>query len=163
MNAKAIRHLTSKDWAAVSKIYTEGIATGLATFETAVPTWEHWNDKYIQSCRLVALIENSVVGFAMLSKVSNREVYRGVAEVSVYVDQENRGQHIGEFLLRRLIKESEANGFWTLQAGIFSKNIASIALHEKCGFRIVGVREKIGQLNGIWHDNLLLERRSEKI
>ena len=161
MNAITIRHLTPKDWTSVSKIYAQGIATGLATFETKVPSWEHWNEKYIQTCRIVALSEEKVVGFAVLSPVSTRKVYKGVAEVSVYVDQEHRGQHIGEILLRQLIKESEEHQFWTLQAGIFSKNIASIALHEKCGFRIVGFREKIGQLHGEWFDNHFLERRSK--
>jgi len=163
MNDITIRYLTPEDWTTVSRIYAEGIATGLATFETAVPSWEHWNKKYIQFCRLVAIIENSIVGFAVLSKVSNREVYRGVAEVSVYVDQDYRGRRIGESLLRQLIKESEEHQFWTLQAGIFSKNSASIALHEKCGFRIVGFRERIGQLHGEWFDNHFLERRSKFI
>ncbi len=157
------RHLTEKDWISVLKIYADGIATGLATFETEVPSWEQWHEKYIQSCRIVAISNENVVGFAVLSRVSNREVYKGVAEVSVYVDHSFRGQHIGETLLRQLIKESEAHQFWTLQAGIFSSNIASIALHEKCGFRVIGVREKIGQRHGVWFNNHLLERRSKSV
>lgn len=163
MHTITTRYLTEEDWTSVSKIYAEGIATGIATFETEVPAWEEWNHKYIQSCRIVALIEDNVVGFAMLSQVSKREVYKGVVEVSVYITQKFRGKHIGETLLKQLIFESESNGFWTLQAGIFSENKASIELHKKCGFRVVGFREKIGQLNGKWHDNHFLERRSKSI
>ncbi len=151
------------DWASVSKIYAEGIKTGMATFETEVPSWERWNNKYVPSCRLVAELNGDVVGFAVLSKASNRKVYKGVAEVSVYVSESHRGMRIGTTLLNRLIEDSEANGFWTLQAGIFSKNIASINLHVRCGFRIVGVREKIGRIDNKWHDNHFLERRSKKI
>ena len=159
----AVRPLVRADWETVSRIYAEGIATGIATFETTVPNWEFWNEKYIKHCRIVAELNSEVVGFAVLSPVSTRKVYKGVAEVSVYVSEQHRGQHIGKTLLNRLITESEHNGFWTLQAAIFSENIGSIRLHEKCGFRIVGIREKIGKLHGKWHDNHLLERRSRKI
>lgn len=158
-----VRSFTKTDWGAVSQIYTEGIATGLATFETEAPKWELWNEKYIKHCRIVAEINGGVVGFAVLSQVSKRKVYKGVAEVSVYVSELYRGNHIGKILLNQLIKESEQHGFWTLQAAIFSENLASIHLHEKCGFRIVGVREKIGMLHGKWYDNHLLERRSRFI
>ena len=158
-----VRPLVKTDWEAISRINAEGIATGIATFETRVPNWELWNDKYIKPCRIVAEINGVVAGFAVLSQVSKREVYQGVAEVSVYVSEQYRGNHIGETLLKQLIKESEQYGFWTLQAAIFSENIASIRLHEKCGFRVVGVREKIGILHGKWHDNYLLERRSNSI
>lgn len=155
-----VRALNKTDWQAVSKIYAEGIATGIATFETDVPSWELWNEKYIDDCRLVAELNKEVVGFAVLSQVSKRKVYSGVAEVSVYVSSNHRGHKIGETLLNQLIKASEAHGFWTLQANIFSENTASINLHNKCGFRLVGIREKIGKLHGKWHDNHLLERRS---
>lgn len=158
-----LRSLIDNDWKAVSKIYAEGINTGMATFETEVPNWELWNEKYIQHCRIVAELNQEVVGFAVLSQVSKREVYKGVAEVSVYVSEQHRGKHIGKALLNQLINESEKNEFWTLQASIFSNNIGSIRLHEKCGFRIVGVREKIGRLHGKWYDNSLLERRCKSI
>ncbi|TGV01787.1 GNAT family N-acetyltransferase [Flavivirga rizhaonensis] len=158
-----VRPLTKSDWNSVSKIYQEGINTGIATFETKVPNWQQWDAKYVSVCRLVALVKTSVVGFAVLSPVSKRHVYKGVAEVSVYVSKAFKGNHIGETLLKKLIEESEASGFWTLQASIFSENIASINLHLKCGFRVIGIREKVGQLNGKWYDNHFLERRSSKI
>ncbi|GAA3594978.1 GNAT family N-acetyltransferase [Flavivirga amylovorans] len=158
-----VKRLTRSDWSSVSKIYKEGIATGIATFETEVPNWKQWDAKYISACRFVALVKTKVVGFAVLSAVSKRDVYKGVAEVSVYVSNEFKGNHIGETLLKRLVKESEINEFWTLQASIFSENIASINLHLKCGFRLVGIRENIGQLHGKWYDNHFLERRSRKI
>lgn len=154
-----VRPLLKTDWESVSKIYREGIATGIATFETEVPAWQLWDEKYIEHCRIVAELNHEVIGFAVLSQVSKREVYKGVAEVSVYVSTNHRGKNIGKILLTQLIKESESKGFWTLQAGIFSENIASIRLHENCGFRVVGIREKIGELHGKWHDNCLLERR----
>jgi len=158
-----VRELLKTDWNAVSKIYGEGIVTGIATFETEVPDWELWNEKYINVCRFVAELNKEVVGFAVLSQVSKRKVYSGVAEVSVYVLTNLRRHKIGETLLKQLILVSETLGFWTLQANIFSENIASINLHKKCGFRIVGIREKIGMLHGKWHDNHLLERRSNLI
>lgn len=158
-----LRPLLDSDWKAVSIIYAEGISTGMATFETEIPSWNVWNEKYIEHCRIVAELNQVIVGFAVLSEVSKREVYKGVAEVSVYVSEQHRGKHIGEALLKQLINESEKNGFWTLQASIFSNNIGSISLHEKCGFRVVGVREKIGKLHDKWHDNFLLERRSKSI
>lgn len=163
MKNLVLRQCTKEDFKAISEIYTEGIATGIATFETELPNWETWNKKYIASCRVVAIVHGVVVAFAVLSKASKREVYKGVAEVSVYVLKEFQGKGIGETLLLQLIKESENNGFWTLQAGIFSENTASINLHEKCGFRIIGIRKKIGQLNGKWYDNHFLERRSKII
>lgn len=158
-----IRFLEKRDFLIVQTIYAEGIATGIATFETKIPDWQTWNKKYIESCRIVAQVEDRVVAFAVLSQVSKRLVYKGVAEVSVYVANDFKGKGIGETLLRKLISESEKQGFWTLQAGIFSENKASIKLHEKCGFRIVGIRERIGQLNGKWYDNHFLERRSKII
>jgi len=163
MNTISIRPLIKTDWLSVSKIYADGIATGIATFETEIPDWEVWDKKHFESCRIVAEKDNEVVGYAVLSQVSKRKVYKGVAEVTVYVDKEYKRQHVGEILLRQLIKKSEENDFWTLQAGIFSINTASIELHKKCGFRIVGIREGIGQLKGKWHDNHFLERRSKLI
>ncbi len=163
MNQISIRPLIKADWDSVSKIYADGIATGIATFETEIPDWGSWNKKHIESCRIVAVKDTLVVGYAVLSQVSKRKVYKGVAEGTVYVDKNYKRQRIGEILLRQLIKESEDNGFWTLQAGTFSENIASIELHKKCGFRVVGVREKIGQLKGKWYDNHFLERRSKSI
>jgi phosphinothricin acetyltransferase len=161
MNA-SIRTFEEKYWTSVSEIYAQGIATGIATFETKVPSYDVWNEKFIKTCRLVAVDGNQVAGFAVLSQVSKREVYKGVAEVTIYIEESQRGKGIGKLLLDALVFESENEGFWTLQAGIFSLNDASIELHKKCGFRIVGLREKIGKRNGIWYDNVLMERRSKK-
>jgi phosphinothricin acetyltransferase len=163
MNVVNLRLLTKEDWISVSRIYAEGIATGIATFETEVPSWNAWHKKFVKDCRLIAEINNEVIGFAMLSLMSKRKVYKGVAEVSIYVSESYRGKGIGKNLLEGLIVESENIGFWTLQAGIFIENKASITLHKRCGFRVVGIREKIGHLNGIWHDNVLLERRTKHI
>jgi len=150
-------------WPKVSQIYKEGILTGMATFEKEIPGWEVWDSDHLKACRLIATINEDLVGWAALSPVSSRCVYGGVGEVSVYVSQEFRGNHIGEILLRELIAESEKNGLWTIQSGIFPENIGSIKLHEKVGFRKIGYREKIGELDGIWKDNILLERRSKLI
>lgn len=163
MASLVLRPLLDSDWESVSEIYAEGIKTGMATFETEVPNWERWDKKHISSCRLVAELNGNTVGFAVLSKASNRKVYEGVAEVSVYVSEKHRGIRIGTTLLNQLVVDSEINGFWTLQAGIFSKNTASINLHVQCGFRVIGIREKIGKMNNEWHDNHFLERRSKKI
>jgi phosphinothricin acetyltransferase len=157
-----IRKFKKQEWTSVSKIYAEGIATGIATFETEVPSFNVWNEKFIKKCRLVAEVNNQVIGFAVLSQVSKREVYKGVAEVTVYIAKTQRGNGFGKQLLLALIDASEKEGFWTLQAGIFSANKTSIQLHKNCGFRIVGVREKIGKRDGAWHDNVLMERRSKK-
>ena len=158
-----IQPFTKTDWEAISAIYQEGINTGIATFETEVPSWEQWDDAHIKSCRLKALLQKSIVGWAALSPTSKRIVYKGVAEVSIYVTSKYQNSGIGSLLLSKLISQSEKEGFWTLQAGIFSNNKPSIALHKSLGFREIGYREKIGQLNGIWHDNTILERRSKKI
>lgn len=152
--------MTAKDWPAVETIYREGIATGIATFETEVPDRDTWERNHLTSCRLVARdADGCVLAFAVLLPVSSRKVYAGVAEVSIYVSESARGKGVGKALLLRLVDESERAGFWTLQAGIFQQNAASIRLHERCGFRKVGVRERIGCLNGQWHDVVLLERR----
>lgn len=158
-----IRPLTEADWPAVRKIYRDGIATGHATFETDVPPWEAWDRGHLASPRLVAELEGQVVGWAALSPTSPRPVYRGVAEVSIYLAEERRGQGIGRTLLGRLVDESEASGIWTLQAGIFPENVASVRLHRALGFQDVGVRERVGRLDGRWRDVLLLERRSERV
>lgn len=155
--------MTATDWPDVKRIYQAGIDTGIATFETVVPTWQEWDIKHIQSCRLVAVEEGVVVGYAVLAPVSKREVYKGVAEVSVYVDPDHRAKNIGSLLLETLIPESENQGFWTLQAGIFPQNKPSIRLHKKFNFRLIGTKEKIGKLNGEWFDNLFFERRSKKV
>src|SRR4030095_8369241 len=142
-----IDHLQPEDWDAVRAIYLEGIATGNATFETEAPEWDDWDTAHLACCRLVARDRGTIVGWAALSPVSRRAVYAGVAEVSVYVSTSQQGKGIGRLLLQRLIEESERNGIWTLQAGIFPENTASIELHRKCDFRVVGEREKIGRLN----------------
>ena len=151
------------DWDAVRSIYLEGIATNNATFETDVPDWEVWDSAHLSACRLVAREGGTVVGWAALSRVSARAVYAGVAEVSVYVASSIQGGGIGGALLRRLIAEAESEGIWTLQAGIFPENTASIKLHRRVGFREVGRREKIGKLKGAWRDVVLLERRSKVV
>lgn len=150
-------------WEAVKTIYEEGIATGNATFQTAAPSWQEWDNAHVKTCRLVATENNEVLGWAALTAVSSRCVYAGVAEVSVYVAANARGKNIGSLLLQALINESEQNGIWTLQSGIFPENKASISMHEKNGFRIIGYRERIGKMGNIWRDNISLERRSNKI
>lgn len=144
----------------VARIYEEGLATGIASFETRVPDWLHWDKKFLSQCRFVAVSADEIVGWCALSPVSSREVYQGVAEVTIYIKNAFQGMGIGRSLLSYLVSESEKEGFWTLQAGIFPENTASISLHKKCGFRIMGVREKPAKRNGVWYDNVLLERRS---
>jgi L-amino acid N-acyltransferase YncA len=148
------------DWPAVREIYAEGIATGQATFETQLPDWEKWDRSHRPDCRLIARQGDRVLGWAALSPVSARSVYSGVAEVSVYVAAAARGSGIGKALLKALIAESELDGIWTLQAGIFPENASSIALHKSCGFHEVGKRQRIAKLGETWRDVLLLERRS---
>jgi L-amino acid N-acyltransferase YncA len=155
-----IRDMDISDWEAVRTIYLDGIATGQATFETTAPAWERWHQSHLPAPRIVAIEEGRVVGWGALSPVSARAVYAGVAEVSVYVGSKSRGQGIGRALLENLIKRSESQGIWTLQASIFPENSASISLHESCGFRKVGTRERIAKLNQIWRNTMLLERRS---
>jgi phosphinothricin acetyltransferase len=155
-----IESLQPADWPQVRAIYVQGIATGHATFEQDAPEWETWDASKLPVCRLVARSEEDVLGWAALSPVSGRCVYGGVAEVSVYVADVARGRGVGRELLARLNVESEAAGLWTLQAGIFPENVASIRLHQSAGFRIVGTREKLGEMNGVWRDVVLMERRS---
>jgi L-amino acid N-acyltransferase YncA len=151
------------DWPSVREIYVEGIATGHATFETEAHLWEEWNASHSASARLVARQGETVFGWAALSPVSSRKVYAGVAEVSVYVAESQRGLGLGRQLLEALIAASEANGIWSLQVVMFPENAGSVALHRRCGFREVGRRERIGRLDGVWRDTILLERRSRQI
>jgi len=163
MKTITIEPMQPHQWQQVAAIYQEGIATGQATFEMAVPSFEHWDRNHLPMARFVAGQGGNIVGWAALSPVSQRQVYAGVAEVSVYVAAASRGSGVGRQLLQALIDESERHGIWTLQAGIFPENAASIALHLACGFREVGRRERIGKRNGQWRDTLLFERRSSRI
>jgi L-amino acid N-acyltransferase YncA len=155
-----ITSLQLMNWPAVREIYREGIATGNATFETELPDWEKWDSAHRRDCRLIARQAEQVLGWAALSSVSGRRVYSGVAEVSIYVAAAARNMGIGKALLKALVEESEHQAIWTLQAGVFPENQASIAIHKSCGFREVGVRRRIGKLGETWRDVLLLERRS---
>ncbi|MBU2701391.1 phosphinothricin acetyltransferase [Sporomusaceae bacterium BoRhaA] len=151
------------DWKQVCEIYAQGIQTGQATFETKVPSWEQWDENHLKICRIVACSGESILGWAVLSPTSKRFAYAGVVEVSIYVDKKYCGQGVGKALLERLISLSEEVGFWTLQSTIIRENIASYRLHEKCGFRKVGVREKIAKIGNEWHDTVLMEWRSKHI
>jgi L-amino acid N-acyltransferase YncA len=155
-----IRELNKEDGAAVKLIYEQGIATKNATFETTAPDWEEWDKKYMKECRFAAVNGDEMLGWAALTMVSGRCVYAGVCEVSVYIHKDHQGKGIGKNLLKELITGSEQNNIWTLQAGIFPENAASIKIHLKLGFREVGRREKIGKMDGVWRDTVLLERRS---
>ncbi len=159
-----IRELLAADWDDVVRIYSAGLAAGNASFETTVPDWPAWDAAHLTAARLVATSVGAVVGWAALSPVSDRCVYGGVAEVSVYVDPAAHGQGIGRALLAALVERSEAAGLWTLQSGVIVENTASLALHARCGFRTVGVRERLGRdASGRWRDVVLLERRSPTI
>lgn len=158
-----IDQMSENDWPQVRSIYLEGISTGQSTFETDAPVWEKWDDGHLPVARLVARDGDKVLGWAALSPVSRRHVYRGVAELTVYVAESARGRGHGRALLEALIAESERNGIWTLQASIFPENVASVELHRRCGFREVGRRERIGMMNGLWRDTLLFERRSRVV
>jgi phosphinothricin acetyltransferase len=155
--------MTSADWPAVRAIYLDGIATGNATFETDAPDWPEWDAGHFPYSRLVARRAGEILGWAALSPVSSRPVYRGVAEVSIYVAAQARGQGVGKALLADLIAESERHGIWTLQAGIFPENTASMEVHRRAGFRVVGTRERIGCRDGVWRDTVLMERRSPSL
>jgi L-amino acid N-acyltransferase YncA len=154
-----IRALEESDWPAVATIYADGISTGLATFETEVPTWERWDAAH-PSLRLVAESDGEVVGWTALSPYSSRRCYRGVAEESVYVGAAARGRGVGRALLGALIARAEADGIWTLLAGVFPENEASLALHTSSGFRVLGLHERLGEVGGVWRDVMLLERRA---
>jgi|SRR5579863_55612 len=155
-----ISPMAKEDWPAVRDIYAEGIATGNATFETVVPDWTKWDTGHHRECRLVATDDRRILGWAATAPVSSRPAHAGVAEVSIYIAGPARGLGVGKAILTELIEMSERCGIWTLQAGIFPENVASIRLHKSCGFREVGLRQRLGQLAGVWRDVLLLERRS---
>jgi len=157
----SIEPMVEQDWPAVRSIYVQGIDTGNATFEKSAPDWASWNTGHLRACRLVARSGDVVLGWAALSPVSSRCVYAGVAEVSVYAARQAQGQGIGAKLLASLVEASEREGIWTLQAGIFPENTASVELHKRQGFRVVGTRERLGSMDGRWRDVLLLERRSK--
>lgn len=147
----------------IAAIYLQGIATSNATFQTEATSWEVWDKSHLQHSRLAAFAKDEMAGWAALSPVSSRCVYAGVGEVSIYIADKFRGKGIGKMLFLQLIKDSEENNLWTLQSGIFPENIGSIKLHESCGFRQIGYRERIGKMNGIWRDNILMERRSKTV
>jgi L-amino acid N-acyltransferase YncA len=154
-----IRRLEASDWSEVAAIYGAGIATGVATFETRVPSWAAWDAGHLGSPRLVAERDGRVVGWAALSQVSSRACYAGVVENSVYVAASERGRGVGRALMERLVADADAAGIWTIQTSIFPENEASLALHARVGFRVVGRRERLAELNGEWRDVLFLERR----
>jgi L-amino acid N-acyltransferase YncA len=158
-----VRPMLPSDWPEVARIYREGIETGDATFETSVPEWEAWDAGRLAECRIVFELDDRVVAWAALSAVSTRPVYRGVAEHSIYVSGEARGRGVGSGLLEALVEASEDSGFWTLQTAIFPENEASITLHSRVGFRVVGKRERLGSHHGRWRDVILMERRSVRV
>jgi phosphinothricin acetyltransferase len=156
--------MSAEDWPAVARIFEEGIATGNATFERAAPSWQQWSAARCPEPRLVARRGADVIGWAALTPTSARPVYRGVGAVSIYVDAAHGRRGVGRSLLDELVRSSERAGFWTLQAGIFPENVASIALHENCGFRLLGTHERVGQMpDGRWRDVVLYERRSKVV
>lgn len=157
-----IEYLTKSHWEQVKSIFKEGIDSKIATFETEVPSWQEWDRRHLKGCRLAVINSEEVLGWAALLPVSDRQVYSGVAEVSIYVKTQAQNMGIGKTLMKSLISESEKNGLWTLQATIFPENQASISLHKSHGFKEVGSREKIGMLFNKWKDVLLFERRSKK-
>jgi L-amino acid N-acyltransferase YncA len=157
-----IRTMQPSDWPAVRAIYEQGLATRQATFETEVPSWEGWDAGHLAELRLVAERDGQVIGWTALSPTSRRDCYAGVAEESVYVAESARGQGLGKALLTELVTRADAAGIWTIQTSIFPENAASIELHKRCGFRVVGTRERIAQLDGAWRDTVLLERRASE-
>lgn len=159
-----IREMKVDDWEKVARIYQKGIDTSLATFERQCPSYEVFDNSHLKKFRYVILEKDRIVGWCAVSGVSNRKVYKGVVEVSIYIDLDYTAKGIGTKLLSHVVKETEDKGYWTVQAGIMENNIASICLHEKCGFRKIGYREKIGKdIYGIWRNVILMERRSDKI
>jgi phosphinothricin acetyltransferase len=158
-----LAQITKENFSFVLQIYAEGLSTGMATFEKDLPSWQKWNAGHLEYGRIAAFEEGKMLGWAALSPVSSRCVYGGVAEVSVYVGMDSQRRGVGKYLLENLIKISEEEGIWTLQSGIMPQNVGSILLHQKCGFRKIGYREKVAKLDGIWTDNVLLERRSKVV
>lgn len=158
-----VRPMEKDDWSQVVEIYYQGIQTNNATFNSSCQSFEAWDESHIKECRLVVEYDDEVVGWAAISPYSSRECYKGVAEVSVYIDANHRGKGVGELLLNTLVEKSEEAGFWTLQSSIFQTNAASIRLHEKCGFRVVGYRERIAKDRfGMWRNTVIMERRITK-
>ncbi len=156
-----IEPMKASDWEQVEKIYYAGIMTGMATFQTQSPSWEEWDRGHLSNCRFVARYNHEVIGWVALSPSSSRCCYAGVAEVSIYISEQYKGMGVGTALLNQAIICSEENGIWTISSGIIEENVQSIALHKKCGFREIGRREKIAKMpNGVWHDVILMERRS---
>lgn len=159
-----IREMIDPDWPSIARIYQAGMDTNLATFQTVCPSYDEWDVGHVKSCRLVIIQDSEIAGWAALSAVSSRCVYAGVAEVSVYIDTARHGRGLGAQLLNRLIESSVDEGFWTLQSHIMKENLASFRLHEKCGFRLVGYREKIGRDRfNIWRDTVWMERRDKSL
>lgn len=159
-----IREMIKEDWEQVANIYLEGINTEKATFETCVPSFEEWDREHIKVCRLVAYKETEILGWVALSKVSNRSIFSGVAEVSLYINSRYQGCGVGTRLLEEVVKLSEENGFWSLESVIIEENLSSINLHKKSGFREIGYKEKIAKMrNGKWHNVVIMERRSSKV
>ena len=159
-----IESMLASDWEQVKRIYLEGIESGIATFQTEAPTWENWNKGHLDVCRCVARSSENILGWVALSPTSSRECYKGVVEVSIYVGEKYKGQGIGSSLLTNLVNQSEAQGIWTLYCAIIRENTASIMMHKKCGFREIGIREKVAKMsNGVWHDVVLMERRSKLV
>jgi L-amino acid N-acyltransferase YncA len=154
-----IRALHREDWPEVARIYAEGLATGLASFETRVPSWADWDSGHLEALRLVAEMDGVVAGWLAVAPTSPRDCYRGVVEHSVYVDERARGKGVGRALLTRLVHEAPSHGIWTIQTSIIAANDASLALHDAVGFRVVGRRERIAERDGVWHDTVLLELR----
>ena len=159
VQALSIRPLVAEDWADVARIYAAGLETGVASFETRVPSWEEWDAGHSEAPRLVAQADGAVTGWTAVSPVSRRACYRGVVEHSVYVDPEVRGRGLGRILLLRLLADAPSHGIWTIQTSIIASNETSLRLHEAVGFRVVGRRERIAQRDGVWHDTILLELR----
>lgn len=156
-----IRSMIPSDWPSVKEIYEEGIRSKNATFETQAPSYEKWMETSHPNCHLVVETDGGVVAFAKVLYTSARPVYAGVGEVSIYVHPKAKGKGIGKKLLNELIRVSESQGFWTIKAVIFPENEASIHLHKSCGFRLVGIHERMGKMDGVWRDNVLLEKRSD--
>ena len=158
-----ITEMLPEHWDEVSKIFKEGIDTGLASLELEIPNWEYWNSHHLKDCRHVAFLQDEIIGWVALSPVSSREAYRGVAEVSIYIANLHKSKSIGSQLMEIIILESERLNIWTLQAVVFPENISSIKIHEKFGFRQVGYRERISKNRGKWQDTILMERRSKVV
>lgn len=158
-----IKSFGRENYQQAAEIYRQGVATGIAVFQTDIPAWEEWDAEHLLVCRIAVFDDARMLGWAAVAPVSGRCAFAGVAEVSVYVAENARGRGVGEFLLKNLIAQSENAGLWTLHSEIFAENLASIRIHEKCGFRLIGRREKIARKNNEWKDTVLLEKRSAKV